>query len=252
MDDLTDLHILQQLRRKWIFAGIAADIISAAAIAFLSVALFHKFWNGAYWWFAVLFPAAFIVLYFVHRSWKLKESGLVQWLDQSYPALEESTGLLLRPPGSLNSLETLQSKKVRENLIAIPAPLQTSKKFLSALAMLALAMLTGIFIQFIPVSQNKNLLAAKPGATGTKPPGKLLPALAGMEVTIHPPAYTGKVARRQQAFNIVAEEGAMVNWTLQTNLAASRVAFIFNDTLRLVLQRANETATSWQFRTEGG
>jgi len=246
MDEMKGAALLKRLRSKWVFVSVTGDVLVAAALSFLLAKLFHQLMNSAYWWFIAFFLMVFAGLFFVHRVWKLKESGIVQLLDQMYPALEESTGLLLQPLSSLNSLETLQYKKINENLLSISSPLQPWKKLLTPFLVLAVSLIAGRASQLLP-SQHSN---AKPGsgraAMFPNQPERLLPQIAGIKIVIQPPAYTGKSERQQHALNITAEQGSIVNWQLQTNLAAGKVFLIFNDSLRVELAK-NQGGTQWQF-----
>jgi len=245
MDEMKGAALLKQLRNKWVFVSVAGDTLIAAALSSLLTLLFHQLMNSTYWWFIAFFLIVSAGLFFAHRIWKLKDSGIVQLLDQTYPALEESTGLLLRPISSLNSLEILQYKKAGENLLAIPSPLQPWKKLLQPFMILLVSLVVGFAFRLLPPQYSNDKPALRRPAISVSSPEKLLPQVAGVKVIIQPPAYTGKNERQQSAFNITAEQAAMVNWQIHTSRAAKKVIFIFNDSLRMELAKDQE-GRQWQ------
>jgi hypothetical protein len=246
MDELKGRAVLKRLRSKWMLVVVSGDALTATGTSFLLVLLLHRLGNVSYYWFMAFFAAIFAGLFVVHRVWKLKEAGIAQLLDETYPELEESTGLLLRPFASLNSLETRQCKKVNENLLALSSPLRLSKKLIVPLSIVAISLFAGIALQlsaYQPGVYSTKLAAPPPAAQ----PEKLLPQLARINLIIQPPAYTGKHEKKQHAFNIIAEEGSWVSWQLETNLAAEKVIFIFNDSIHVALQAKDRGGTDWQF-----
>jgi hypothetical protein len=218
----------------------------AAGLSGLFLLLLHRFMNVSYYWVFVFFAAIFAGLFFAHRVWKLKESGIAQLLDQTYPELQESSVLLLRPFSSLTLLETWQYKRTTENLLKISAPLQISKKLITPFLIIIACLLAAFALRYLPAGSIDFAQRGGMPPVHTNQPEKLLPEVAGITVTIQPPGYTRKNERRQHAFNVTAEETAVVNWQLQTNKTAEKVIFIFNDTLRLALHSAGPAATSWQ------
>ncbi|MES1226384.1 MAG: hypothetical protein ABUT20_63500, partial [Bacteroidota bacterium] len=73
----------------------------------------------------------------------------------------------------------------------------------------------------------------------------ILPQISGINISITPPAYTGKVEREQQAFNLLAEQGSTIKWQIKTNIAAGKIQFIFNDTLKVTLHSSDNSHTQW-------
>src|SRR6202000_3315033 len=60
------------------------------------------------------------------------------------------------------------------------------------------------------------------------------------------PAHTGRTVREQHDLNIKAEEGAMVDWELVTNVAVDTVSFFVNDSVRWFLRPADAGRTVWR------
>jgi len=224
-----------------------ADVLTAAGIAFLLAVLTSKLYGLTAWWGIIYAAVVLIILLLVHHAWRIKEKAIAQLLDASYPQLEESTGLLLQSPASLNMLETFQYKKTGAALLAIERPLAISKKIRKPVIALASMIAAGsVLMAFLPVVHQHTTVTMNEPAVQTVKKEILLPEVAGIRVSIAPPPYTAKPSRMQQAFNLVVEEGALVAWQVQTSIAAEHVKFIFNDTLRAALSPANADHTQWR------
>jgi hypothetical protein len=131
--------------------------------------------------------------------------------------------------------------------LSIPSPLQVSKKLIAPFLIFAVSLFAGLIWQFSACRPGDPTIGLRSPLGHGSQPEKLLPQVAGINVIIHPPAYTGKNERRQRAFNIIAEEGSAVSWQLQTSLAAKKVIFIFNDSLHVSLRAKDQAGTNWQF-----
>ena len=246
MDEMKGSHIIRQLRSKWIQAVFLKHILLSAGMAFLLAAVLHRWCRLSLLW-GLLFAALLFLIYVLRqRVWRLTAADLASWLDQTYPQLEESSALLLREPASLNLLEQLQYSKTSHALLAIEKPLPVIKRLAGPAAIAALMFLTGLLLwQFAATSAGSNTLQVVDAPAAKKE--QILPQLAGVIVSITPPAYTAKLPRQQQAFNLVAEEGAEAGWQLHTSTAAASVAFIFNNKTKLLLRPTNAAKTRFNF-----
>ena len=247
MDEMKGKHIIKSLRSRWISYTIAGDALISMGSAFFMGVLVHVVFGWSQWLGVLYGCIVFIGLSFIHRVWMVKVESLAKLLDQTYPQLQESTGLLLQNPSALNLLEKLQYQKTSNALLVIDAPLSVRKKvktpffILAALVVAGLA-LTKLAANLPPKTNARQNQLAQP----TVHKEVVLPQVAGISITIHPPPYTAKPLRRQSAFNLVAEEASLVGWQLQTNTTAKQVKFIFNDTLQIDLRTGNKEKTQWQ------
>jgi hypothetical protein len=57
-----------------------------------------------------------------------------------------------------------------------------------------------------------------------------------MQISIKPPAHTGKSIRTQQSPDLYIEQGAIVEWRLVLSLPADSVYLLFNEKEKLILQ----------------
>ena len=247
MDEMKGYYIIKALRNKWILFTLLADALIATGVAFLTGILLNVFFGWSAWLGILYGCIVFTGLLLIHRAWRVRAEGLAQLLDQTYPQLQESTGLLLQNPSSLNMLEQLQYKKTSNALLAIDAPLSVNKKAASSFFILATMVLAGIVLHTLaPHFHKQQQIAYHETANSTAKNEFVLPQVANISIAISPPAYTAKALRTQHTFSLVAEAGAAVDWQLQTNIAAITVKFIFNDTLQMALHAADAAHTQWK------
>lgn len=109
-------------------------------------------------------------------------------LDRVHPALEESTFLLLVPPGGLSAVERIQRARAEAAFDAIPRPIQlphrsTTMLWGSAIALFAVAGMRTYFRDVVVV--DSFLPGANQRAEGTAP------SLRRLQLTVTPPSYLG-------------------------------------------------------------
>ncbi|MFD1258150.1 hypothetical protein ACFQ3S_15185 [Mucilaginibacter terrae] len=241
---------IEQFRQRYIGYQLMADALLAGGTALILGSLLYELLPAQAIWLAILiFLLVIGLLAALRRPWNTTVATVCSFLDFSYPELEESSALVIKPTGNLNLLERLQVSKVEQALNHITAPppqfTQRLKKaawlFLLALALSAAVLKIGEMMHFA------NNILSGPYETGTKsnlPPEKILPQIDGVSLKISPPAYTGKATRTQDKFTIEAEEGAVVTWNISTNIAVKNVWLIFNEREKLPLNGTN--ATDWK------
>jgi hypothetical protein len=248
MAEMKGAHIIRSLRKKWIAHSILSDLLFSIGLAVLFSVILNKLFVITLWSLPLAFVSIFLLLLFVRRSWKLKDITVAQLLNQDYPQLQESSGLLLKDYPSLNVLEQLQHQKTEEVLSGIPAPLHTAKKINKSFAVLAPMLLIGFILYKTPFHLKQNESKATGDLVKDRPKvEKILSWIADARITIQPPAYTSKQTREQGKFNLTVEEGSLVNWQLNTNVPVKNMKFIFNDLLSVPLKPSDTSHTSWRF-----
>lgn len=247
MDEMKGIQEIQTLRSKWMSFTIAADLFISIATAFFIVVLVHIFFPRWYGWAWLSFLPVFGCLFFMQRVWAINERAVLRLLDQTYPQLEESSGLLLRPLSSLNLLEQLQYRRTTQALAAIEAPLNLLKRIVWPAAWVGLALIVaGVCFQLAFSQVHPTHAASMLTQKVTRKRETVLPAIASNRINITPPNYTGKSLRTQHTFNLVAETGSQVAWQLQTSTAVKNVSLIFNEKTTLALHSSNAAHTQWQ------
>lgn len=247
MDEIRSLYIVQSLQKKWSAQILLAHLFLAVAITVftsaISINVFHLHWIVV----PIILTISVVSIYFLLVK-KISETDVTSFLNHAFPELEESAHLVLKPFDSLNVLEKLQVKKVEHNLhLNFPSPALIKKKIKTSSVILALALITSFALFIIPFKPGQKLLNAYSRVNVTNPdkPETKPPQVEAIKIKITPPAYTEKSPRNQEKFNIVAEQGAIVNWNIITTIKVNNVQLFFNDKSVLTLKKVNNKQTIW-------
>lgn len=184
-------------------------------------------------WALIAFVLVFGGLLLIKQPWRLKNEEVAIYLNQQFPALENSAALLLRTPDNLNLLERLQVEKISEVTAGLQLPSAFYRNVKQALVLLLCSI--GIW-GLLQVRWEKDGSLRGWGATGSKQE-KVLPGIARVNISVHPPAYTGKPAQQQDNFTLTLEEGAEVEWLITTTGLPQAVTLVFNDSSQLPLKQ---------------
>ncbi|QKG58472.1 hypothetical protein GKZ68_18645 [Hymenobacter sp. BRD128] len=164
---------------------------------------------------------------------KFGREEVARQLDRQFPALQDSTGLLLSNPADLPLLGQLQVRHVAEQLTQLltdgPALLPFSfKKPLIISGLLAAA---AAIIALLP-PPNK-LTQASPAAVAVRfspdaarPVPAAAPRLTKVELLVTPPAYTRRAAFAPAAASFQCPQGALVRWLVHVNRAAGNAPIL--------------------------
>lgn len=105
---------IQRTKRKYLLLRIMETLLSSLAVAFiiLCVCLLFSLKTNM----AVFLSLGGGLIYFIFRSWelsilKVKEKDVVQYINQHYAQMEESTDLLMLEDHELTSIQQLQKRK---------------------------------------------------------------------------------------------------------------------------------------------
>jgi hypothetical protein len=225
----TDLGQARQLLRgvgrhyAWRYAATVL-LPTLAAGLFLAV-LAHR-WPKAS--LLVGLAALGAVLVAGWQLWSLRHLGpanVARRLDRQFPELEDSTGLLLQEPASLNLLGQLQQERVAHQLGQLTAsgagllPLSFKVALLTAAAF-GLAAL-GLWLS--PARQQ----AVAPAGVAvhftpdpTQKPTAAVPArITKVSLLVTPPAYTRRAAFVPAQASFQCPQGSRVRWVVEVNRA---------------------------------
>jgi hypothetical protein len=248
MIELTGINKINAIRRWYISYQLLADVLFAAAISLLSIALLRYLFKVPVFWALPLFVLCLVIFLVIHQAWKTSDVLIANFLDQQYPELEESSGLVLKPASELNLLETLQLQKVETQLQVVP---QWHSSFLKRAKLALLLLLFAFGFTWVlnkPSATNQSLTGKALSTENNALPEKVLPQISSIDVVVHPPAYTGKQPRSQDKFTLNVEDGATVSWKIATNIAVKQVALLFNDKETINLKNINPDKTAWQIQ----
>ena len=253
--DKKGVNIIQSLQKKWSFQMALAHILLVFAISIFASAVAIRAWQANWIAVPVILIIAFLLIFLPDK--KISEHDVAKFLNVAFPELQESTHLIIKPYTSLNTLEKLQVKKVEDKFNKnFPSPPAVKKKIKTYSFILVMSLIISFVVFVIPTGLTKKK-ADNSTATVTSINNHetKLPQVAAATIKISPPAYTAKSPREQGTFNIVAEEGAAVNWKITTTMAVANIQLVFNDKSVLPLQPLNKEHTQWsaarQFKSSG-
>ena len=243
------LNKVRSLQQRWIGYQLTADFLLSAAVAIFFGSLLHYVFGSSVFWALLLFVVLFAVLSVIRRPWQITIQTILNFLNQSYPELEESSDLVLKPAGSLNLLEALQLNKVETALTQLPTtPPLFGRRLKHAVMVLAAALMLSYILAKIPVkwhsALNRFTTSTLSGAKNL-PAEKISPQIKSADVTIEPPSYTGKSVRSQDRFTLDVEDGSAVNWAIKTNIDVKQVSLIFNEKETMKMQ-AGADRSHWR------
>lgn len=211
---MTPVARLESLARGWRLRWwIAAFIFSATLL--LAVITIDWIPKATF-----ALAAALLVLGYGFRP-RVDAALVARHLDRVYPTLEESTSLLLVPPGALSAMERIQQGRVATAFAALPRRITLPGRSIDLLWILATVTLAGTLVA-ARTSTPPGLSSLLPTSEPDGPP-----ALRAASVTITAPTYLGGAARRvtedadafegsRLAFEASASEGANA-WLITTN-----------------------------------
>ena len=230
MSEYVAKNIVTRLRKKWIFKAMLSQFFIAFGAGLILSSLLYKFYDLSLYLFVPGLFVFFILLRLFDRRTKITDEDVSRYLNVSSPSLEESTGLLLKPQSSLNSLEKFQLKKIEGEIQKIETPDPFRKRLSLSVLLLLIASTISIAMIKIPFGgRSLNIATDKALRTKVDIPETVLPEIKSSNIIIVPPSYTGKPSKRQSTFNLIAEEGAKVVWQIETSIPAKEVKLIFND-----------------------
>ena len=232
------IQILHRIRRQYVQAKVLLCVLQALAAVAVAGAVLYR-WRFEVPVFAATAIAAMLaaVVYVIMRWGSVRKTDLQQvarHLNRQYPQLEDSTALLLRHPTDLNLLERLQQQRVSATLQELhPEKANTfSLRSTATYIALGLGLVISAGILYLPAAPLATddaphaVQIAFPGAPATAADTAI--TINKIDITITPPAYTGKSAYQAESPNIRVEEGATVSWRIRTSRPAKALQLVLN------------------------
>ncbi|PRY14889.1 hypothetical protein CLV24_103126 [Pontibacter ummariensis] len=252
------IQTLRRIRRRYVQAKLWLYALQAAAAMVVGIVVLYRWgFEAPVLAFTAVSLTLGAILYLALRWRQINKTSLQQvarHLNRQYPQLEDSAELLLQEPHNL--LQRLQQQKIASTLQELhpekektyalrPAP--------SYLALgLALVLSAGILYlpaaPLVPGSSPPEMKVAFPDAPA--PAGDTATVIEGVEVSITPPAYTGKKAYQADNLSLRIEEGANVTWRVRTNKPAHALQLeLSGETPEDFTVKKNEYTFSRRFTT---
>ncbi|MBL0742884.1 hypothetical protein [Chryseolinea lacunae] len=233
---------LQSLKRKYRLIRLLETLLFSVAIALVVYATLNFFRVPNVWiWTSTLVSliASYVVRSIRLKLWKISEAGVVHYMNQHYPQLEESTDLLVRDDESLTSLQQLQKRRTLQHF----ETLYSTVKLPHNLAQASLVFVLGVvaYVSLTAFAGKENTPSDRAAQANVIAPVEEthLPAtIKRAVITFTPPAYTGLPKKSSNTFNVRVPEGTTVAWDLQFTENVTHPAIIFSahDSLALASQ----------------
>jgi hypothetical protein len=246
MDKRTGIYKIGAIRKWYVGSQLLAYVLFAVAFSVIAGALITNIFQASELWVLLLFVLSLLTLLFVRKPWMVRDIVISNFLDQHYPELEESSSLVLKSGDELNLLETLQLAKIEVHLQQIP---QSHPSFLKRIKLALLLLIVALGINWLARKHTSSISIVNHTAISSEKstvPENILPEISAVNVTVNPPAYTGKTAREQDKFTLNVEDGATVTWKISTNIAVKQVLLLFNDKEIIALKSLSTRKNQWQ------
>ncbi|GAB3325932.1 DUF4175 domain-containing protein [Hymenobacter humi] len=234
-------QLLRSVGRSYAWRRAAAILLPAAAGALLLLGL-NRHWPAAQLAFAAVAALGFLlVLVLLWPLLKLAPS-IAPRLDRQFPALEDSTGLLLQDPDHFNLLERLQQQRVAQRL----HELQTAREltlpvsFRQPLLITGALLLASAVLWWWPTQSQK---PAQPKGVAVRFSNSA-PIVAGQapariletKLLVTPPAYTRLPAFAPAQASFQCPQGARVRWQVRVSGSRRLVPEVELGRQRLLMQ----------------
>jgi len=224
--------------------GIVFYVLLSLSVSLTLWILLGRWGYGAPLYGIGIFCLLSLAALLLFRGWKITLVDTARALDRWIPELEESSHLLLRPENDLGALEKLQAARIEGRLDKAQLPHPFRIRLIISIGLVVVAAAPWAIKSISPPDTH-----TASGLEKATPKKSLLPAIQTVRIRVTPPAYTGRPVRSQQDLNIQAEEGALINWEIQTNTAVDTLQIILSDSAQIQLQPAGPERTLWRWST---
>lgn len=231
---------LEQLAREWRnFATVRAVWLTWGVACFSGIPLaFHP----SYFWvviWAIIFLVALIAGMVFSRIHGPDAAEIARHLDRTHSELEESSRLWLRPAADLTLLERLQLARLNHAAERLTGNLPSRARlgqpprnlwpiFLFVFAGIFSIVTAEIGAARLRAHSWSPVVSTTPPRAGLASPAvPAWPKIVGSDLTVTPPAYTGRSPRRVTGLNAEVEETAVLSWSLTLDRPVHDAQLVF-------------------------
>lgn len=239
------INRIERFQKQWTCLLLLQNLALSLGLTLIFGALAVYLFDWLLWIFIPLFLIFFALISLFKPFWKVSLLQISRHLNASFPELEESAALLLKPVQECSALERLQQHKISEALLQIKPKLPFHKLGWAVLVLAAgIGMSFGIsFLKPITGAQlshpiQDNVVTVKE---------KVLPEIASFSLLIKSPVYTGIPEKTQATFAFKAAHGSLLKWSISTTVPVKVLKLIFNDKEVAVLKSQDKDGKNWQF-----
>ncbi|MEJ7558876.1 MAG: DUF4175 family protein [Pedobacter sp.] len=249
MNKLVSNKQLQLIESRWRIARLIESCLISLAISVVIVAICIFFDKLTPYWVGPLFLVILLVLAIANNFWQIKDQRVIRFLDHTYPVLEESSGLLIKPEDELTGLEVLQKGKVGVHLEELKVPFFPNRNIYTAGWLFCFSLLVYAFLSFVPSipafrAETTVQMAKKEPLINDNIPK----VVSSFRVVITPPAYTRSPIKSQKQLSIKVESGSVVDWRVETSQPVKNMKFIFNNSQEVVLRTTAASPNEWKLK----
>lgn len=239
------INRIERFQKQWTLLLLLQNLALSLGLTLIFGALAMYLFDWLFWIFIPLFLIFFAVLSLFKPFWKVSVLQISRYLNASFPELEESAALLLKPAQECSSLQRLQQHKISEVILHIK-PKLPFYKLGWALLVLVVGIGMSFGISFLkPITDAPASDPIKDNITTIKE--KVLPEIASFSLLIKSPAYTGIPEKTQTTFAFKAAHGSLLKWNIRTTVPVKVLKLIFNDKEVAVLKSQDKDGKTWQF-----
>ena len=168
---------------------------------------------------------AALALVLVLRRKRVDRLAMARHLNRTVPALEESADLLLRSADTLSPIQQMQRARLERTLGGLaPEPALPKRGLRLAAGFASVALLGSLgLLAIAPRGEARSMAGPAAGPTAG---AAIPPAVSDVQITVTPPAYTGKAQRRTGGWDLEVEQGARVTWRLRTTRPVNRIQLV--------------------------
>jgi hypothetical protein len=219
--------------------SVAITIISTSILVYV---IHLKLWTSL-----PVFVATSIALIATHPFWKITIDYTTRYLNQKFPELEESAGLLLGQEKELSGLQRLQREKLTQIIPELEQPQEPLKKvYIALIILLACISVSFILRAVAPLNLKEQPKLNATPTTLIQTPDIVPAEISDYLLSITPPAYTKTATRTQKQFSLRVETGASVSWKITTTAKVKRLNLIMNGNASVPLRNLNGEGKEWQ------
>ncbi|HZY80244.1 MAG TPA: hypothetical protein VFE50_12020 [Cyclobacteriaceae bacterium] len=213
------------LRLRWtevIFFALAAAAIAGAISVILKLPAIAAATIAA--------ASATVIAVWRYRSLSLSNVDNLRislYLNRFYPALKESSDLLLKNDDSLSTLERLQINRIDREIARLMPEIKLPHSLPQSFIALAVgaAILSGAIMLAPHLASNTASTPDQSGDSNTTA-APLDPNMKSASITITPPAYTRLAKSTTDHLNFTAVEGSQVTWSVSFHQPVSNARIV--------------------------
>ncbi|RZL42432.1 MAG: hypothetical protein EOO93_28900, partial [Pedobacter sp.] len=222
MQKTEGLNWIHNLRTKWIIFRLLSIIAISLAITLVLSAIAVNILHLTIWTVPLVFLTVTTIILLINPVWKTSYNDVTRFVNNKYPEVEESADLLLLDDKELPMLQQFQRDKIEAVIPSLQNPKEIKGKIYSAALILIIALISSYGISKIPEIKHNQNQTTKEQSLIPAIKENILPEISDFNLTISPPTYTQKAARKQKTFSIKLEDGAKVNWQIETNIPVEK------------------------------